>query len=527
MLRIFLLILKLIWLVYGYGKESKHLNLLESDSEFWIEKAQNVLQSKINQKLNFNRAKNIILFLGDGMGFPTVAAARLMYQQREQTELSFEKFPHLGLSKTYCVDKQVADSACTSTSYLSGVKNNYGTIGVNAKVKRKDCQISEEHHTESIASWAQKAGKSTGFVTTTRVTHASPAGLYAHTSERDWESDADIVKSHCGLSGLQGFPDTAQQLIDSGVGRNFKVIFGGGRGNFRGQNMVDEEGKGGYRLDGKDLIREWINQKNLTGRARYIWNKNGLLSLDYKNLDYTLGLFEPSHCRFNLDIMNYNLKEEPTLADMTVAAIKLLQKDCKGFFLFVEGGRIDMAHHENQAWLALEETNEFSRAIEVARQMTDERETLILATADHSHAFTYSGYAERGSDIFGIADDSDVDGLPYPILSYGNGLGYYETFNGTKRVNISGENVDLKYPNQRYIATVPLASETHGGEDVGIYASGPYSHIFTGNYEQNNIPLLMAYAAKIGPYSASSSLSIALKLLTLSPIALILGYHIY
>lgn len=527
MLGILLVILNLSSSISGYGKETKRLNLLESESGYWIEKAQNVLQAKVDQKLNLNTAKNIILFLGDGMGWPTIAAARLMYQQREQTELSFEKFPHLGLSKTYCVNKQVPDSACTSTAYLNGVKANYGTIGVNAKVQRKDCQVSEKDHTESIASWAQRSGKATGFVTTTRVTHASPGGLYAHTAERDWESDADVAKSQCSLEEIQRIPDMAEQLVHNEVAKKFKVIFGGGRGNLRGQNSIDEEGKRGYRLDGNDLIEEWIRERNRTGRAKYIWNKSGLQSLDYKNLNHVLGLFEQDHCRFNLDIMNYVLKEEPTLMDMTVSAIKLLQKDRKGFFLFVEGGRIDMAHHENRAWLALEDTNEFSRTIEVARQMTDERETLIVVTSDHSHAFSYSGYAERGSDIFGLADVSDVDGLPYPILSYGNGMGYYETFDGAKRRNMSKENVDLKYPYQRYISTVPLNSETHAGEDVGVYASGPYSHIFTGNYEQNNIPLLMAYAAKIGPYSGSASLTSSHKFIIFAPHVIILGYRFY
>lgn len=83
-------------------------------------------------------------------------------------------------SKTYCVDAQVADSACTATAYLSGVKTNYELIGLNAKAKVHDCdaQVTEENLTESIASWAQKSCKAAGLVTNTRITHASPAGVY-------------------------------------------------------------------------------------------------------------------------------------------------------------------------------------------------------------------------------------------------------------------------------------------------------------------------------------------------------------
>lgn len=146
---------------------------LEGTTSYWTTKAQSSLDDILHKKLNKNKAKNIILFLGDGMGLSSVAASRVVAKS-EETVLSFEKFPHVGLSKTYCVDRQTSDSACTSTAYLSGVKGNYGTIGVNAKVKRKQCEkVNEDYYTESIASWAQKAGKATGFVTTSRVTHVS------------------------------------------------------------------------------------------------------------------------------------------------------------------------------------------------------------------------------------------------------------------------------------------------------------------------------------------------------------------
>lgn len=150
----------------------------------------------------------------------------------------------------------------------------------------------------------------------------------------------------------------------------------------------------------------------------------------------------------------------------------------------------------------MEDTKELSRAIEMARQMTDESDTLIVVTSDHSHAFTYSGYPNRGSDIFGFADISDEDYKPFSVLSYANGPGHSVTFDSkatdNSRLDISDH--DLKNPNQLSIATVPLSSETHAGEDVGIFASGPWSHLFEGTYEQNYIPLLMAYSTRIGPY---------------------------
>ncbi|TMW39322.1 hypothetical protein DOY81_015599, partial [Sarcophaga bullata] len=103
-----------------------------------------------------------------------------------------DKFPYVGLSKTYCANGQVPDSACTATAYLCGVKANVVTIGVSAAVEFNNCSMSMDpaNHVSSIAAWAKKAGKSTGFVTTTTLTHASPAGMYAHTANRFWECDA-------------------------------------------------------------------------------------------------------------------------------------------------------------------------------------------------------------------------------------------------------------------------------------------------------------------------------------------------
>lgn len=110
---------------------------------------------------------------------------------------------------------------------------------------------------------------------------------------------------------------------------------------------------------------------------------------------------------------------------------------------------------------------------------------------------------ERGSDILGLSDDKSLDGLPYTTLSYANGVGFYHTYhmNGT-RIDLSQN--DLTDPFYRYPAAVPLTSETHAGEDVGIYASGPESYMFVGNYEQSYIPILMAHAANIGPFAESN-----------------------
>lgn len=200
---------------------SKNVAAEELTADYWNSQAQETLKDHLKVKYNTNTAKNVILFLGDGMSIPTLTATRLVLGG-EKEKLSFEKFPFVGLSKTYCVDAQTADSACSATAYLCGVKTNDATIGVTAKVKRGDCNAmaDKNNHVKSIAHWAQQAGKAAGFVTTTRVTHASPAGTYASTADRDWESDADVVKDGADPKLC---PDIAEQLMKHEPGKHFKV----------------------------------------------------------------------------------------------------------------------------------------------------------------------------------------------------------------------------------------------------------------------------------------------------------------
>lgn len=473
------------------------VNVMEGSRTFWTQRAQSYVQSKLNSKLNTNKAKNVIFFIGDGMSIATVAAAR-MYTGKEENELSFEQFPHYGLAQTYCVDKQVADSACSAVAFLAGVKTNNRLLGLNANVLSRQCVVNEADHVDSIIAWAQNSKKATGIVTTTRITHATPGGAYAHVAHRDWENNG-AISSAC--RNTPGVTDIAHQMVYNKEAMNLKVILGGGRRHFRNSTVYDEEGYLGARTDGRDLINEWLEERNKQGTAKYVSHKQQLDEIDIHSTDFLLGLFEDDHCLYHLDVLNDHLAhQEPSLTDMTVKALKMLQKEENGYFLFVEGGRIDHAHHGTRPQRALEETKELARAVDMVRKMTDVEDTLIVVSADHSHVMTYNGYPDRGTNILGLAEVSLEDGLPYQTLSYSNGPGYATTFEGDTNTRVNLLNVDLKNPSHRPAATVPLSSESHAGEDVSVYASGPWSHLFVGSYEQNIIPLAMAYAAQIGPY---------------------------
>ena len=240
-----------------------------------------------------------------------------------------------------------------------------------------------------------------------------------------------------------------------------------------------------------------------------------------------LGLFERSHVKYEHDRAT-DPAGEPSIAEMTEKAIKVLRRNPKGFYLMVEGGRIDHAHHAGNAYRALTDTIAMDQAVKKAMELTRDEDTLIIVTADHSHTFTIAGYPSRGNPILGKADSGlgllglsplalDSLGLPYTTLGYQNGPGGWTggfkrrellatpsnggsegyanaTYaGGALRPDLSG--VDTANPNYLQESAIPTqGAETHAGEDVGIYATGPRAYLFRGVMEQNAIYHVMADA---------------------------------
>ncbi|KAM9848885.1 alkaline phosphatase, germ cell type-like [Aulostomus maculatus] len=425
------------------------------------------------------------------MGVTTVTAARILKGQMagksgEETSLVMDTFPHLALSKTYNVDQQMPDSAGTATAYHCGVKANYGTLGVTAATTRYNCSSTFGNEVTSVLHRAKKAGKSVGIVTTTRVQHASPGAAYAHIANRGWYADSDLTPEALN----NGCRDVAYQLIQN---TEINVILGGGRQYMFPKTKQDPEypSSRGDRNDGQDLVQEWLkNKKN----ARYVWNKRDFDAVNPANTDFLMGLFELKDCRYELD---RDPSMDPSLTEMMEKAIRILSKNPKGFYLFVEDkGRIDHGHHAGNAKRALSEAVEFDRAIGRAAELTSEMDTLSVVTADHSHVFAYGGYSQRGNPVLGVSRGLAEDDKHFTTAVYGNGPGY-KISNGTRpdmNASISSGNDYLQQ------AAVPLGSETHGIEDVAIFAKGPMSHLFHGVQEQNYIAHVMAYAACLEPY---------------------------
>merc|ERR1719397_489762 len=381
---------------------------------------------------------------------------------------------------------------------------------------------SEESASEvsTILDWAQDVGMKTGFVTTTRMSRATPAALYSRTVCRFWECEQeienDILDGKVSREDYEKYhpKDITAQLVESQAGKNIDIMLGGGRASWLPKN--DSETRWDYdtydwdcnRLDRRNLIEEW--KGNHTG-GRYVKNRDELMELKYSE-DSVLGIFSNSYVYWDNEVNETN--NIPRLVDMATQAVKFLQHKSgpEGYFVMIEAGRIDAAHHNGEATKALSETLAFDKAIEEVMKLVDTEDTLVIVTADHAHTLSIGGYTGRFHDISGVVTDPNgyendaADGESLSILSYGNGPGF-------KKLNTSGAgdwtNID-RFPLGRDEAAdysylqpsgQPIKSETHGGDDVGIWAVGPMSHLFHGVHEQSYIAHVMSYSACIGPYA--------------------------
>lgn len=286
-----------------------------------------------------------------------------------------------------------------------------------------------ENHLSSIADWAQKAGKSTGFITTTSLTHASPAGLYAKVANRFWESDNDIPED---IRQQGPCLDMAQQLIKQAPGRNFDVMMGGGMGKFLPNTEVDAHGLPGERLDGRNLLNLW---KDMHPRGALVSNRDELLKLNVTKVSKIMGIFQSK-------LMDYhtfaNPAKQPSLSEMTQVALELLSRNEKGYFIFIEGGLIDYGNHYNKPIISLDETLELEKAVDLAVNLTNPEDTLIVVSSDHGHPLTIAGYPGRGTDILGLnQNDVDSNGVKYATLNYAAGPRQYLDDKG-QRINLEG-----------------------------------------------------------------------------------------
>ncbi|OJF75837.1 MAG: hypothetical protein BKP49_10270 [Treponema sp. CETP13] len=338
-------------------------------------------------------AKNIILLIGDGMSAAQIetADAYLGAQNGKMLDqLCFESFPHQGLTTTYANDRFITDSAAAGTAIATGHKTYCGAISVN-----------EEHKSlKTILEYAQDKGKATGIITTTRVTHATPAVFLSHNKDRDAENDIAVEESTS----------------------NVDFLAGGGYRNFIGQNNAYNLNS--KRTDNQDLIE---NMKK-AGYTAFISEEQTVAFNNYvpKKGEKIVGLFGSSHLDYAIDKTN-----QPTLAQMTSKGLELLSKDSDGFFMMVEGGRIDHACHANDATSAIMDTLAFNDAVQVAIDFYNKNpeDTLIIVTGDHETGGLTLGFA--GTYYESAFDKLHNQSISYENYQYGKFQEYKDSHDAT------------------------------------------------------------------------------------------------
>lgn len=314
-----------------------------------------------------NGPKNIIIFIGDGMGVAQLYSGMTVSKQ----SFSLEKFPYSGFSKTFSADNYITDSAAGGTAIACGIKTNNGMIGVDPA----GTPVS------SIIEIAHKNGLATGVLSTSSITHATPASFVAHNAGRG--NYEDIAKDF-----LNGTAD---------------VFIGGGEDHFR------------TRKDGADLTLE-LKQKGYD----VVYNIDDLNKTESLKI---AGLLAKVH------MPKVSEGRDGMLEDMTKKAISTLNKNRKGFVLMVEGSMIDFGGHEQNTEYVTSETVDFDKAIEVARVFAEnDGKTLIIVTADHeTGGMTLTGGSMKDNTVVAKFSTKDHTSVMVPVFSYGPGA---ERFSG-------------------------------------------------------------------------------------------------
>ncbi|MAC78256.1 MAG: alkaline phosphatase [Rhodobacteraceae bacterium] len=471
---------------------------LPQQSSAWYTDAQSILERHLARTPNTKKAKNIILMIADGNGVGTNYATRVYVGQKnggmgEEYVLPYEQPDfYSALVKTYNINAQTPDSAPTAGSMNTGVKQRFNLINLGENAIHDDCTTEADNKLTLFSELMTDAGKSVGVVTTARLTHATPAAAYAKTANRNWE---DAVPEGC-----DGSRDIATQLIDALESGTVDIAMGGGARYFVPKGAATPNGGSGHRPDDVDLLA-----RAQEAGIQYAHDKDTLAALDKSKP--ILGMWTDSHASYAVDRPD----SEPSLADMTKAAIEYLSQNEDGYYLEIEAGRVDHANHAGNAYRAVTDGEAWAEAVAMADQLTDDEDTLLIVTADHEHAIAFNGYCGRGSDILGlcmgvsqkgIENDGEpltaADGKPYTVIGYLNGSGSVlkeqadGTFSGGRGDLTQDQVTDVDYVQE---ALIPMSSESHSGEDVAVFAKGPGAYLFDGVLEQNYIFHVMNHAA--------------------------------
>lgn len=289
------------------------------------------------------RPKGIILLIGDGMGINQIRSASLYAKKVLGKTLAMDSILIRGTTSTHSANAEVTDSAAAATALYSGHKVNNGAINV----------LPDGTEVSGIGHAAKEAGLSVGVLSTTRLTHATPAGVYSRSDHRDKE---DFIAGQ-----LPAFAP--------------EVAMAGGLGNF-----IPQDKEGSKRKDSRNIVEE-MKQKGY----EFVETKSALGKVDPAGTGKLLGLFSGSHMAYELDRLNDDKSAlQPSLAEMTKVALAIVGRNPKGFFVMIESGRIDHACHTHDIKASIYDTLAFDDAVRTALEYRQTHpDVLVLVTADH------------------------------------------------------------------------------------------------------------------------------------------------
>jgi alkaline phosphatase len=399
------------------------------------------------------KVQNVIFMIGDG--FSAAYATNYRLYKGDQPTLFDQTLS--GMIRTASADNAVTDSAAAATAMATGVKTNNDMVGMDPDGKKL----------KTILEAAKESGKSTGLVSTSSVTHATPASFAAKVPHRN--DEVAIAPQ------MLGKPD---------------VLLGGGKQFF----LPESEG-------GKQPERNLIEEARAQG-YQVLENRDQLLKAKGNKL---LGLFAEEGMSPELD---RDKSKEPSLAEMTRTAIDTLKKNKKGFFLMVEGSQIDWGGHDNDAAWAMKDTEAFEQAIKVAMDFAKrDGRTLVVVTGDHDTGGMsvggYNEYKNRAEILRNVTATGQY--MAEQIDEKGSNI--RDVLKKYAKIDLTDEEVEqIRNASNRKLAInhvvskrayIGWTSTAHTGVNLPVYSYGKGSDLFRGWMENTDLPKRMAQAMKI------------------------------
>jgi alkaline phosphatase len=414
--------------------------------------------AELKALINDGRARNVILFIGDGMGDSEITVAR-NYEVGANGRLTMDALPFTGSYTTYALEESdpskvdyVTDSAASGTGWATGTKTSNGRISTPAGSTELTPLV-------TILELAQRAGLKVGNVSTAELTDATPAVLMSHVNSRVCQGPADMQACSLFKKDNDGPGSIAEQAVE----HDLDVMLGGGRlrfaqtitaGPFAGKTVIDQAKARGYEIveDAASLAATKPGKKLLG-----LFN-DGNMTLEWSGTP--AALYPGSGPQSCVEHQRERGSKEPSLAEMTAKAIELLTPpEAKtGFFLQVEGAQIDKQDHAENPCGQIGETIAFDQAIKVGLDFARTHpDTLVIVTADHGHT----------SQIVEVPKPNDI--LPRP--------GALSTL-----ITKEGSFMTISYATRMH-----MQSQDHTGTQVRIAAQGPQATRVLGVTNQTDL----------------------------------------